>query len=52
LQLGVGHGRPTSVAKSCVLIKHCLLGHAVDVECAIAGDELFLLQCRPITTLG
>ncbi len=28
------------------------LGHAVDVECAIAGGELFLLQCRPITTLG
>lgn len=27
------------------------LGHAVDVECAIAAGELFLLQCRPITTL-
>jgi pyruvate,water dikinase len=26
-------------------------GRAVDVECAIAGGELFLLQCRPITTL-
>jgi phosphohistidine swiveling domain-containing protein len=24
---------------------------AVDVECAIAGGELFLLQCRPVTTL-
>ena len=29
-----------------------LLGYAVDVECAIARNELFLLQCRPITTLG
>jgi phosphoenolpyruvate synthase/pyruvate phosphate dikinase len=25
--------------------------HAVDVECAYAGGELYLLQCRPITTL-
>ena len=28
-----------------------VLGHAVDIECAIAGGELYLLQCRPITTL-
>jgi phosphoenolpyruvate synthase/pyruvate phosphate dikinase len=27
-------------------------GYAVDVECAIAQDSLYLLQCRPITTLG
>ena len=27
-------------------------GHAVDVECAIARNTLYLLQCRPITTLG
>lgn len=25
--------------------------HLVDVECAYAGGELYLLQCRPITTL-
>jgi pyruvate,water dikinase len=25
--------------------------HPVDIECAYAGGELFLLQCRPITTL-
>jgi pyruvate, water dikinase len=25
--------------------------YAVDIECAYAGDELYLLQCRPITTL-
>jgi len=28
-----------------------LLGHPVDIECAIANKQLFLLQCRPITTL-
>jgi pyruvate,water dikinase len=27
------------------------LEHPVDVECAYAGGELYLLQCRPITTL-
>jgi pyruvate,water dikinase len=28
------------------------VGHAVDIECAIADETLYLLQCRPITTLG
>lgn len=28
------------------------MGWPVDVECAIAYDELYLLQCRPITTFG
>ena len=27
-------------------------GHPVDVECAVARGELYLLQCRPITTLA
>ena len=27
-------------------------GHPVDVECAFAEGELYLLQCRPITTLS
>ena len=26
-------------------------GHPVDIECAIAQGTLYLLQCRPITTL-
>lgn len=26
-------------------------GAPVDVECAIAAGTLYLLQCRPITTL-
>jgi phosphoenolpyruvate synthase/pyruvate phosphate dikinase len=28
------------------------VGQPVDVECAIASGTLYLLQCRPITTLG
>lgn len=28
------------------------MGWPVDIEFAIAGDVLYLLQCRPITTLG
>lgn len=28
------------------------MGWPTDVECAVAGGELYLLQCRPITTLG
>ena len=28
------------------------VGHAVDIECAMAESTLYLLQCRPITTLG
>lgn len=28
------------------------VGYAVDIECAIANNTLYLLQCRPITTLG
>lgn len=27
-------------------------GHAVDVECAYARGELYLLQCRPVTALA
>jgi pyruvate,water dikinase len=28
------------------------MGWPVDLECAWRGDDLHLLQCRPITTLG
>ena len=27
------------------------MGYPVDIECAYAGGELYLLQCRPVTTL-
>jgi pyruvate,water dikinase len=26
------------------------VGHPVDIECAYAGEELYLLHCRPVTT--
>jgi pyruvate,water dikinase len=26
--------------------------HPVDIEAAFAGGDLYLLQCRPVTTLG
>ncbi len=28
------------------------MGWPVDIECSVAYDELYLLQCRPITALG
>jgi phosphoenolpyruvate synthase/pyruvate phosphate dikinase len=34
-----------------VLTLELTMKHPVDVECAYAGGELYLLQCRPITTL-
>jgi pyruvate,water dikinase len=33
------------------LILETTMDHPVDVECTYAGGELYLLQCRPITTL-
>ena len=35
-----------------VLSLEATMGYPVDVECAYAGGKLYLLQCRPITTLG
>ena len=29
-----------------------VMGWPVDIECAYRGRDLYLLQCRPITTLG
>jgi len=40
-----------AMAELAVRLEHAV-GHPVDVECAVARDELFLLQCRPITALG
>lgn len=35
-----------------VLSLEASMGHPVDVEAAFAAGELYLLQCRPITTLS
>ena len=35
-----------------VLTLEITMEHPVDAECAYASGELYLLQCRPITTLG
>jgi phosphoenolpyruvate synthase/pyruvate phosphate dikinase len=34
-----------------VVTLEATMEHPVDVECAYTGDKLYLLQCRPITTL-
>ena len=39
------------VAQLALMLENAV-GYAVDVECAIAANALYLLQCRPITTLG
>jgi pyruvate,water dikinase len=35
-----------------VLSLEANMGYPVDIECTYAGGKLYLLQCRPITTLG
>ena len=35
-----------------VLSLEATMGYPVDIECTYAGGKLYLLQCRPITTLG
>ena len=39
----------TAVAELAATLEGAV-GRAVDIECAIAGNVLYLLQCRPITT--
>lgn len=41
----------TAIARLALKLEQAT-GRAVDVECAIAREKLYLLQCRPITTLG
>jgi len=44
-------GQILEMARLAIMLEDTV-GHAVDVECAIARSTLYLLQCRPITTLG
>jgi pyruvate,water dikinase len=43
-------GQVIELAKLALTLE-ATMEHPVDVECAYAGGELYLLQCRPITTL-
>jgi pyruvate,water dikinase len=40
----------TEMAELANTLEH-MMRYPVDIECAFAGDKLYLLQCRPITTL-
>jgi pyruvate,water dikinase len=50
-QLAVSDEQIAAMARLAIALEETV-GHPVDVECAIAGGELFLLQSRPITTLA
>jgi pyruvate,water dikinase len=41
----------TALARLGVRLEEAM-GQPVDIECAFAGGQLYLLQCRPISTLG
>jgi pyruvate,water dikinase len=43
-------GQAAAVARLALGLE-ATMGWPVDVECAFWGDALYLLQCRPITTL-
>jgi pyruvate,water dikinase len=46
----LNHEQVVEMAKLALTLE-VTMEHPVDVECAYAGGELYLLQCRPITTL-
>lgn len=50
-QSSLAHEQILEVARLAMMLEE-FVGHPVDVECAIARNTLYLLQCRPITTLG
>ena len=50
-RLALSDEQVVAVARLAIALEEAV-GHPVDVECALAGGELFLLQSRPITTLA
>ena len=48
---GISDGDIAAIARLAIQLE-TVMGGPVDIECALRGDELHLLQCRPITTLG
>lgn len=49
-QVSVSDGQAAEMAQLALSLE-ATMGYAVDVECAWASGQLYLLQCRPITTL-
>lgn len=49
-RLALTDDQARAVARLAIALEETI-GHPVDVECSLAGGELFLLQSRPITTL-
>jgi phosphoenolpyruvate synthase/pyruvate phosphate dikinase len=47
----IDDGQVTEMVRLSITLES-VMGWPVDIECAYQGDELYLLQCRPITTLG
>ena len=50
-RLSVTDEQAVAMARLAIALEETV-GHPVDVECALVGDELYLLQSRPITTLA
>jgi pyruvate,water dikinase len=51
LRSSLDDGQVREVARLATTLEETV-GYPVDIECAFAGGTLYLLQCRPITTLG
>ncbi|MCA1554190.1 MAG: PEP/pyruvate-binding domain-containing protein [Chloroflexi bacterium] len=49
-QPSLNHAQVIEAAQLAIALEN-EMGYATDVECAFAGGQLYLLQCRPITTL-
>ena len=49
-QASLSDGQAAELAQLALTLE-TTMGYPVDVECAYAGGQLYLLQCRPITTL-
>jgi pyruvate,water dikinase len=47
----IDHGQVLELARLSMALESAM-GWPVDIECAYRDRDLYLLQCRPITTLG
>ncbi len=49
-QASLAEAQVVEVARLAILLE-ATMSRPVDIECAYAGGQLYLLQCRPVTTL-